>query len=125
MEDPAGDFPLEEPIVILVGLAREGNAKALAALLGLARHRGERISPADLERLAGLDLPGSGPLRQAVRREMARRGNWRRFRVREVASVWGRGAGWVAGIMALAVALLAAVFGGIIGLRWLLSRLGF
>jgi hypothetical protein len=125
MGDESYPLPLGELIAGLRELAREGNAAALAALIGLVRERAAEMEEQDLHALARLDVRGAEPLYDAVRREMRRRGVWRGFRAREMARVYGSGARWLAGIVVLAVLLLAAVFGGLIGVKWLLYWLGF
>jgi hypothetical protein len=125
MGDSFYEFPLDELLAGLIELVREGNPEALASLIALVREQAAQLPDDGLIRLARLEARGVEPLREAVRREMQRRGIWRAFRIREVARVYGTGARWTIGIVLLAALFLAVVFGLLIGIKWGLYWLGF
>jgi hypothetical protein len=125
MGDSFYEFPLDELLAGLIELVREGNPEALASLIALVREQAAQLPDDGLIRLARLEARGVEPLREAVRREMQRRGIWRAFRIREVARVYGTGVRWTIGIVLLAALFLAVVFGLLIGIKWGLYWLGF
>lgn len=125
MPDEPYAFPFDELLTGLIELSREGNGDAVTALTSLVREQGQHISDADMDRIASTDVPSGEGLHAAAAEEMRRRGTWRRFRIRQLAGVYGRALRWLTGIALLALLLLAGVFGGIVGLKWLLTVMGF
>ena len=125
MPDDSHVFPLDELLAGLIELANEGNAQALHSLSALVAEQGAELPTIELQRMAGVEVPGSEGLRGLVAEEMRRRGVWGRFRARQLAGLYGRGAAWLAGIVLLALLLLVVVLGGAMGLKWLLGAMGF
>jgi hypothetical protein len=124
---PEGErvFPFDELLAGLIELAGEGDARAVCALESLAATQSAEIPGPLLARMIELDAVGCEPLRALAAAEMRRRGLWRRYRLRQVAGVYGSGALWIVAIGVLSLLLLGLVFGGAIGLKWLLETLGF
>jgi hypothetical protein len=118
-------FPFDELLVGLIELAGEGDARALCALESLVAGQPAEVPAPLLARMVQLDAAGCEPLRALAAAEMRRRGVWRRYRLRQVAGVYGSGALWIVAIGVLSLLLLGLVFGGAIGVKWLLETLGF
>lgn len=125
MPDESHEFPLDELVAGLIELANEGNPQALHALTSLVGEQGAELPDGELGRIARVEVAGSEGLRRLVAKEMRRRGIWRRFRARQLAGVYGSAAGWLFGIVLLALLLLVVVLGGVVGLKWLLGVMGF
>ncbi len=103
-------------------------AQALALLESLVAERG--LNDTDLETLARIDsycdpAVNTAALSATVKAEMVRRGIWKRFRRRERLRVWWAATRWTAGLLLMAAATLAAVFGVIIAAKWILYWMGF
>ncbi len=121
-------------VEILIAEAQGGDAvNAIAMLEALLRQPGVELPEGVLGALVRLEpYPGDGELVSAAARlhrtveyEMRRRRLWKRFRRAELGRLVLSAARWGAGLLAMAAALLTAVFGGIVGLQWLLRWMGF
>jgi hypothetical protein len=131
---------LDDIVAALIDEAQGGNAiLAVASLEALVRQNGAQLREEDLRALARLDayagtssamLWPHGPvstkaLRAAVEQVMRQRGLWRRFRIREFTRPWLEAAQWGVALIAMAVALIAAVFLAVVGTSHALRWLGF
>jgi hypothetical protein len=131
MEEEPRVLTDSELLEILIAAAGDAQAhQAIAMLEQLVVERGSSLSGDQLRRLARVDsfsdvAVNTSSLRAAVREEMERRGIWRTFRRRERLDVWLKGVRWTAGILLMAAGILAAFFGLIILLKWVLYWMGF
>ena len=131
MEEESRVLTLSELVAVLVAETQSGNAaQAVAILESLVSEEGEHFAADELLTLARIETycdaaVDTGPLRAAVQQELEARGLWRRFRRAERRRVWLAFAKWIAQLLLLSVAVLAAVFGLVIALKWVLYWMGF
>ena len=124
-------FTVAEVATALMDAARGPSAgAAIAHLTALIQQAGGELTDLELAELArtdsyadpAVDLSG---LRPAIEVEMRRRGLWDSFRRQERIRVWTSGIRWLVSILAISAGALAALFGAIIGLKWVLYWMGF
>lgn len=124
-------FTVAEVAAALMDAARGPSAgTAVAQLAALVEQAGSHLSNPELEDLARTDAYADptaelAGLRAAVEAEMRQRGIWEGFRRRERVRVWSSGLRWLISILAISAAALAALFGAIIALKWVLYWMGF